>query len=90
MKIAGAGPNLPWLEFGGAIPVQSALPDGYLSMQTGVYDGWLMFPSAYLGFKFYEPAPHYTLVGFGAMPVNVLTMNARSLARLPEDVQQII
>lgn len=90
VKIAGAGPNLPWLEFGGAIPVQSALPDGYLSMQTGVYDGWLMFPSAYLGFKFHEPAPYYTLVGFGAMPVNVLTMNARSLARLPEDVQQII
>ena len=59
-------------------------------MQTGVYDGWLMFPSAYLGFKFHEPAPHYTLVGFGAMPVNVLAINSRSLARLPEDVQQII
>ncbi len=55
VKIGGAGPNLPWLEFAGAVPVQSTLPDGYLSMQTGVYNGWLMFPSAYLGFKFYEP-----------------------------------
>lgn len=90
VKIGGAGPNLPWLEFAGAIPVQSTLPDGYLSLQTGVYNGWLMFPSAYLGFKFYEPSPHYTLIGFGAMGVNALTMNERSMARLPEDVQQII
>lgn len=90
VKIGGAGPNLPWLEFAGAIPVQSTLPDGYLSLQTGVYSGWLMFPSAYLGFKFHEPSPNYTLVGFGAMPVNALTMNSNSMARLPEDVQQII
>lgn len=90
VKIGGAGPNLPWLEFAGAVPVQSTLPDGYLSLQTGVYNGWLMFPSAYLGFRFYEPAPNYTLIGFGAMPVNALTMNQRTLDRLPEDVQQII
>ncbi|MEM8664937.1 MAG: TRAP transporter substrate-binding protein DctP, partial [Pseudomonadota bacterium] len=90
VKIGGAGPNLPWLEFAGAVPVQSTLPDGYLALQTGVYDGWLMFPSAYLGFKFHEPAPYYTLIGFGAMGVNALTMNTRSLSRLPEDVQQII
>ena len=90
VKVGGAGPNLPWLEFAGAVPVQSTLPDGYLSLQTGVYNGWLMFPSAYLGFKFYEPSPNYTLIGFGAMAVNALTMNERSMARLPEDVQQII
>jgi TRAP-type C4-dicarboxylate transport system substrate-binding protein len=90
VKIGGAGPNLPWLEYAGAVPVQSTLPDGYLSLQTGVYNGWLMFPSAYLGFKFHEPAPHYTLIGFGAMGVNALTMNKRSMDRLPEDVQKII
>lgn len=90
VKIGGAGPNLPWLEFAGAQPVQSTLPDGYLSLQTGVYNGWLMFPSAYLGFRFYEPAPYYTLIGFGAMGVNALTMNERSMNNLPEDVQQII
>ena len=90
VKVGGAGPNLPWLEFAGAIPVQSTLPDGYLSLQTGVYHGWLMFPSAYLGFKFYEPAPNYTLIGFGAMAVNGLTMNKRSFDRLPDDVKKII
>ncbi|QFS82822.1 C4-dicarboxylate-binding periplasmic protein precursor [Roseivivax sp. THAF40] len=90
VKIGGAGPNLPWLEFAGAVPVQSTLPDGYLSLQTGVYNGWLMFPSAYLGFKFYEPSPYYTLIGFGAMGVNALTMNQRKFDSLPEDVRQII
>jgi TRAP-type C4-dicarboxylate transport system substrate-binding protein len=90
VKISGAGPNLPWLEYAGAVPVTTTLPDAYMGMQTGVFDGILMLPSAYLGFKFYEPAPYFTLVGFGAMPVNVLTMNNNSLARLPEDVAKII
>ena len=90
VKVGGAGPNLPWLEYAGAVPVQSTLPDGYLSLQTGVYNGWLMFPSAYLGFKFYEPAPNYTLIGFGAMCVNALTMNQNKFNSLPEDMQKIL
>jgi C4-dicarboxylate-binding protein DctP len=90
VKIGGAGPNLPWLEFAGAIPVQSTLPDGYMSLQTGVYNGWLMFPSAYLGFKFYEPAPYYTMIGFGPAGGNVLTINSRTMESLPPEVQQIL
>ena len=91
VKIGGAGPNLPWLEYAGVVPVQSALPDGYLAMQTGVYNGWLMFPSAYYSYKFHEPAPHYTLIGFGAMGgAVVMTMNTESLQRLPEEVQRIV
>ncbi|MEP1536203.1 MAG: C4-dicarboxylate TRAP transporter substrate-binding protein [Paracoccaceae bacterium] len=90
VKVGGAGPNLPWLDYIQAIPVQSTLPEGYLALRTGVYDGWLMVPSAYNGFKFYEPAPYYTLIGFGAMPVIMMTMNDSKLASLPEDVQAII
>lgn len=91
VKIGGAGPNLPWLGYVGAVPVQSTLPDGYMAMQTGVYSGWLMFPSAYYGYKFQEPAPYYTLIGFGAMGgAIVVTMNSRSLQRLPEDVRKIV
>jgi len=90
IKIGGAGPNLPWLDYVDAIPVQSTLPEGYLSLKTGVYTGWLMVPSAYNGFKFYEPAPHYTLIGFGAMPVIALTANKKKMESLPEDVRNII
>lgn len=90
VKIGGAGPNLPWLKYVGAVPVQSTLPEGYLSLSTGVYDGWLMFPSAYFGFKFYEPAPVYTKIGFGPMAVNGLTIGNRVFDTLPENVQNII
>jgi len=90
MKVGGAGPNLPWLKYVGAVPVSTTLPEGYLSLSTGVYDGFLMFPSAYFGFKFYEQAPVYTLIGFGSTAVLGLTMNSKSLAKLPKDVQKII
>lgn len=90
VKIGGAGPNLPWLEYVEAIPVQSTLPEGYLALKTGVYTGWLMVPSAYNGFKFYEPAPYYTKIGFGAMPVIMMTANDKKMASLPEDVRNII
>ncbi|CUH68051.1 Neu5Ac-binding protein [Thalassovita gelatinovora] len=90
VKIGGAGPNLPWLEYAGAVPVQSSLPEGYMAMKTGVYDGWLMTPAGYNGFKYYEPSPYYTLIGFGAMPVVVLTANQKKMASLPDDLRQII
>ena len=91
VKVAGAGPNLPWLASAGVVPVQSALPDGYMALQTGVYHGWLMFPSAYFAYKFHEPAPYYTLIGFGAMGgAIIITMNERTFDRLPADVRQIV
>jgi TRAP-type C4-dicarboxylate transport system substrate-binding protein len=90
VKIAGAGPNLPWIEFAGGVPVQSTFPEGYLSLSTGVYDGWLILPSAYFGFKYHEPSPHYKLVGFGAVGINALTMNQRKFDSLPTDLQTIL
>jgi TRAP-type C4-dicarboxylate transport system substrate-binding protein len=36
-------------------------------MQTGVYNGWIMFPSGYVNFKLYEVGKHYSEVGFGAI-----------------------
>jgi TRAP-type C4-dicarboxylate transport system substrate-binding protein len=89
-KIAGAGLNLKWLEFAGATPVQSALPDAYTSMQTGVYNGWIMFPSAWVNFKLYEVGKVYTEVGFGAITWHGLTVNAARWARLPKEVQDVI
>lgn len=90
VKIAGAGPNLPWIEFAGGVPVQSTFPEGYLSLSTGVYDGWLVLPSAYFGFKYHEPSPHYKLVGFGAVGINALTMNKRKFDSLPPEMQTIM
>src|SRR5688572_1737215 len=89
-KLAGAGLNLKWLEYAGAVPVQSSLPDAYTSMQTGVYAGWIMFPSGYVNFKLYEVGKYYTEIGFGAITWHGLTINKNRWARLPKDVQQIL
>lgn len=89
-KLAGAGLNLKWLEFAGATPVQSSLPEAYTSMQTGVYNGWIMFPSGWVNFKLYEVGKFYTEVGFGAITWHGLTINKNRWAKLPKDVQQII
>ena len=89
-KLAGAGLNLKWLEYAGAVPVQSSLPDAYTSMQTGVYQGWIMFPSGYVNFKLYEVGKHYTEIGFGAITWHGLTINRNRWAKLPKDVQNII
>jgi TRAP-type C4-dicarboxylate transport system substrate-binding protein len=89
-KIAGAGLNLKWLEFAGATPVQSSLPEAYTSMQTGVYNGWIMFPSGYVNFKLYEVGKYYTEIGFGAITWHGLTINNARFAKLPKDVQAII
>ena len=89
-KLAGAGLNLKWLEYAGAVPVQSSLPDAYTSMQTGVYAGWIMFPSGYVNFKLYEVGKYYTEIGFGAITWHGLTINRARWAKLPKDVQDII
>jgi TRAP-type C4-dicarboxylate transport system substrate-binding protein len=89
-KMAGAGLNLKWLEFAGATPVQSTLVDAYTSMQTGVYNGWIMFPSAWVNFKLYEVGKYYTEVGFGAITWHGLTVNSARWAKLPKEVQAVI
>ncbi len=89
-KIAGAGLNLKWLEYAGVVPVQSSLPEAYTSMQTGVYNGWIMFPSGVVNFKLNEVAKYYTEIGFGAITWHGLTINKARFQRLPKDVQTII
>ena len=66
-KIAGAGLNLNWLKLAGVSEVQSSLATAYTEMKTNVYEGWIMFPSAWVNLKLYEPGPYYTLIGFGSM-----------------------
>ncbi len=89
-KIGGAGLNLKWLEFVGAVPVQTTAPEAYTSMQTGVYQGVIIFPSINVNLKWYEVAKHYTLVGFGAISWHGLTINKARFAKLPKEVQDIV
>jgi TRAP-type C4-dicarboxylate transport system substrate-binding protein len=89
-KIAGAGLNLNWLNYAQVVGVQSSLPEAYTNMSNHVYEGWIMFPSAWVNLKLHEPAPYYTLIGFGAITWHGLTINLDTWNRLPPDVQEIM
>ena len=89
-KIGGAGINLNWLENAGVVPVSSSLATSYTEMSTGVYDGFIMFPSAWVNLKLYEPGPYYTLIGFGSMTWHGLTINKDTYDELPDDFREIL
>lgn len=90
-KIAAAGPNLPWISGTGAIPVQSNLNEAFTSLQTGVYEGWVMFPSSIVSFKLYEVSKHYQEVNFASVTMAVhLTINQKVWDKLPKEVQKIL
>jgi C4-dicarboxylate-binding protein DctP len=90
-KIAAAGPNLPWISGTGAIPVQSNLNEAFTSLQTGVYDGWVMFPSGIVGFKLYEVSKYYQEINFASVTMAVhITINQNVWEKLPKEVQKIL
>jgi TRAP-type C4-dicarboxylate transport system substrate-binding protein len=89
-KIAAAGPNIPWLKAVGSIPVQSNLNEAYTSFQTGVYDGWVMFTDATVGFKLHEVAKNYVFTDFGSIANVVIAINKDTWKKLPKAVQDIM
>jgi C4-dicarboxylate-binding protein DctP len=89
-KIAGAGLNLKWLEYAGVVGVQAPATEGYTSMQTGVFQGFIIFPSITVNLKWYEVAKYYTLIDFGAITWHTLNINKAKWAKLPKEVQDII
>lgn len=89
-KIAGAGLNLNWLRLAGVSEVQSSLATAYTEMTTNVYEGWIMFPSAWVNLKLYEPGPYYSLIGFGSMTWHGMTMNQDTYNSLPDDFREIL
>ncbi|MPZ61065.1 MAG: hypothetical protein GEU93_07170 [Propionibacteriales bacterium] len=89
--VTAAGANLPWFpEAAGVTGVQGALPEWYTGLQTGVYEAALMFPESTVGFKLFEVADYYTLIGFGASPQGGVHINQDTFNELPEEVQDIV
>jgi len=90
VKIGAAGPNLPWLDYAGAAKVQTNLNEVYNALQSGVYDGVVIFPAPYYGFKFGEVAKYYTTMGWGSVLAYPLTVNNKTWAKIPDNVKKII
>lgn len=89
-KIAHGGPSLPFVANTGAIGVQSELPEAYTCLETGIHDGWIMFPGSIYGYKLHEVAPYYTVFDFGAPIVSSLSANLDTWKDLPSEIQDII
>jgi TRAP-type C4-dicarboxylate transport system substrate-binding protein len=88
-KVGAAGANLTWIEGSGAAGVQSALPEMYTSIQTGVYKVGIQPASMAINVKAHEVAP-YIIDGFSSIPCDLLIMNNDSFEKLPIEVQEII
>lgn len=89
-KIAAAGPNMPWLQGTGMVAVQSNLNEAYTSMQTGVYEGWVMYQEGITSFKLQEILKQYVDMDFGALHAGLLTVNRDTWKTLPANVQKIM
>ena len=90
-KLCAAGPNLPWISGVGAVPVQGNLNEAYTGLQTGVYDGWVMFASSNVKFKLHEICKHFADMNFGcATATTLLTINQDVWKKLPKEVQAIM
>lgn len=89
-KIAAVGPNLHFLKGSGSVPVQSTIPEMYTSFQTGVYEGWVMYPNTVVGLKIWEVAPYYIKgVDFGSIILTPVTININTWNKLPEEVKKV-
>lgn len=90
MKLLAGGAVANWLQGTGATAVNSAFPEFYNSISTGVADGAVMTVNGMLPFKIHEVAPYITLVDMGGLITGALTINNDTWEFLLEDVQQTL
>ena len=88
LKVAGAGPNLRWIEPAGATGVTGTLGNFYQLAETGVVDAILVWGEAVVSLKFYEVCDHYFDAGLGAVNTYVINVNQQAWDSYPEEVQQ--
>jgi TRAP-type C4-dicarboxylate transport system substrate-binding protein len=87
MKIAAVGANQPWVAAAGAIPVATELATQYNALQTGVFEGIVLWQQAFTAFRLCELATYRLDVDFGAVSPIVLTVNKDSWAKLPDEAK---
>ncbi len=90
VKLGTGGPAAAWIKNTGAIAVSSNLTQYYNSVQTGVFEGMIVFETSVRDYKFFEVAPYINTVGYGAMHASMLTFNTTRWKTLPKEVQDAI
>lgn len=86
-KIGAPGPAVNWLEGTGAVGVAGNLTTYYNDIQTGVFDGTIVFPTAAAPAKLHEVAPHVLITDFGAQYAGAVVANKDWYDAQPEEVQ---
>ncbi|PVH27551.1 C4-dicarboxylate TRAP transporter substrate-binding protein [Pararhodobacter oceanensis] len=89
-RIAAPGPAVNWLEGTGAVGVSGNLTTYYNDIQTGVFDGVIVFPTAAAPARLHEVAPYVTITDFGAQYAGTLVANRTWFADQPEAVQNAL
>jgi TRAP-type C4-dicarboxylate transport system substrate-binding protein len=89
IKIGAAGPNLPWLDYAGATKVATNAPEVYNALQSGVFEGVVIFPAVYYGFKWGEIGKYYTTMGWGSVNAYPMTVNHSTWNKLPDEIKGI-
>jgi TRAP-type C4-dicarboxylate transport system substrate-binding protein len=87
MKIAAVGANQPWVAAAGAIPVATELATQYNALQTGIFEGIVLWQQAFTAFRLCELAKFRLDVDFGAVSPILLTVNKDTWAKLPDEAK---
>lgn len=88
LKVAGAGPNLRWIEPAGATGVTGTLGNFYQLVETGVADAMLVWGEAVVSLKFYEVCDNYFNANLGGVNSYVINVNERAWDGYPDEVQE--
>lgn len=89
-RLGAAGPNAPWIDRVGAVPVQTSAGEIYNSIQTGVMQGAVIYITAVNGLRLGEVAKYWNRTGHGTIVWQGLTINMNTWKKLPKDVQDIL
>lgn len=87
LKVAGAGPNLRWIEPVGATGLTGTLGNFYQLVETGVSDAMLVWGEAVVSLRFYEVCDHYFDAQLGGVNSYVINVNRDTWDSWPEEVQ---
>lgn len=88
LKVAGAGPNLRWIEPAGATGVTGTLGNFYQLVETGVADAMLVWGESVVSLKFYEVCDHYFDASLGGVNSYVINANRQAWDRYPDEVKE--
>ncbi len=88
LKVAGAGPNLRWIEPAGATGVTGTLGNFYQLVEQGVADAMLVWGEAVVSLKFYEVCDNYFNADLGGVNSYVINVNRQTWESWPAEVQE--